>query len=90
MILCYYATSSFVLRSGIEERTKDDREPMKTERIPKEDKATQYANTLAKQPERRTTDCLRHITEQYLHDGRHRGLHYQHIQTLQNFPEKYV
>ena len=142
MILCYFLNrSSIALRSGIEERTKDNRRmiedrtkterrpiedlsrtnrrPIESrrhpERIPKEENATQYAKTLpkdttfiqksrhktvksiqksrltpVKQPEHRTTDCLRHITEQYLHDELRRGLHYQHIQTLQNFPEKYV
>ena len=51
---------------------------------------TLVGRTLAKQPEQRTTNCLRHITELYLHDELRRGLHCQHIQTLQNFPKMYV
>lgn len=113
MKLCYFLNrSSIVLRSRIEEQTKDERRQnenlSKTEREPIEDRSRSYrvpnasrthpegkqSDSIRKnappKPEQQTTDCLRHITEQYLHDELRRGLHYQHIQTLQNFPEKYV
>lgn len=44
---------------------------------------------LALFPIRLSADYLRHIAEQYLHDGQHWGFHCHYIQTLQNFQEKY-
>lgn len=88
-------------RRSIENLSKIEREPIenqsKSYRIPKASRthpegrqSDSIRKNAPQKPEQQTTDCLRHITEQYLHDELRRGLHYQHIQTLQNSPEKYV
>lgn len=77
-------------REAIEDLSKSYRIPNASRTNPEGKRSDSIRKNAPQKPEQQTTDCLRHITEQYLHDELRRGLHYQHIQTLQNFPEKYV
>lgn len=60
-------------RRAIEDRTRSNRIPKASRTHPEGKQSDSIRKNAPKKPEQQTTDCLRHITEQYLHDELRRG-----------------
>ena len=57
----------------IEDRTRSYRRAIESRTHPEGKQNESIRKNAPQKPEQQTTDCLRHITEQYLHDELRRG-----------------